>query len=177
MAWTSDWAPDEGAWPALGAQVLATHLCDQKGWALGPPHSNFIKELTAKEEPFLLRDCLLWEFSARSYLWKGVSYSFFITGLSLLPFLGDLKLVKGNYITVSYPYSWKRPLSSSCPTSLITLEVHRKIMFLSATSTTLILFWFRKIVKDFCTWKWIFPALLFFFPDFLFAWTSAWFLH
>lgn len=29
--------PEERTWLALGAQVKATHLCDQKGWSLAAP--------------------------------------------------------------------------------------------------------------------------------------------
>jgi len=37
MAWTTDWAPGERTRSALGAQVEAIQLCDQKGWSLSAP--------------------------------------------------------------------------------------------------------------------------------------------
>jgi len=37
MAWTTDWAPGERSQSALGAQVKAIHVCDQKGWSLDAP--------------------------------------------------------------------------------------------------------------------------------------------
>ena len=36
-AWTTDWAPGEKTQSALGAQVKAIYLCDQKGWSLAAP--------------------------------------------------------------------------------------------------------------------------------------------
>lgn len=42
MAWTGDWAPGEGAEPALGAKEQAIHLHDQKEWTVGLPLPNFI---------------------------------------------------------------------------------------------------------------------------------------
>jgi len=36
-AWTTDWAPGEKTWSALGAQVKAIQLYDQKGWSMAAP--------------------------------------------------------------------------------------------------------------------------------------------
>ena len=72
--------------------MQAIHLCNGKGGIQGPPPPPTEKEAS------LVGGHFLWEFPANFNLWKGVSYFFFISKLWLLFFLGDLKLVKGNYI-------------------------------------------------------------------------------
>ena len=47
---------------ALGAQVKAIQLCDQKGWSLAAPLLGFIEGLTATGEGFLSGDPSLVEF-------------------------------------------------------------------------------------------------------------------
>ena len=41
-AWTTDWAPGARTRSALGAQVKAIQLCDQKGWSLAAPLLDLI---------------------------------------------------------------------------------------------------------------------------------------
>ena len=48
---------------ALGAQVKAIHLCDQKGWSLTAPLLDLISGLTATEEGSLSGDPSLVKFS------------------------------------------------------------------------------------------------------------------
>ena len=42
MAWTTDWSPGERTGSALGAQVKAIQLCDQKEWSLAAPLFDLI---------------------------------------------------------------------------------------------------------------------------------------
>lgn len=57
------------------------HLCDRKGWNLGPPLPDDIEGLVAERQASLPGGRLLWEFTASSDPLKGVSWFFFITEL------------------------------------------------------------------------------------------------
>ena len=86
MAWTNDWAPGEGTWPALGVQVKAVHLYDQKGWnqVLPKPH---LRAGCHKERisiwRFLLSEYFISEIKLKQKLETKISYKMRESGTGL----------------------------------------------------------------------------------------------